>query len=103
MAFRRGGSLEDGEELAHGGDQGGLCGPATGPEAEIEVADGRVPADGGDGSHEQHAAHVRTSACDGAVAAHRAGVAVDWRYPDSAARRRRSMFPSSGNSAISVR
>ena len=32
-----------------GGDQGGLGGPATGPEAKIEVADGRVPADCGDG------------------------------------------------------
>lgn len=74
--------VEDGEELAHGGDQGGLGGPATGPEAKIEVADGRVPANGGDGGHEHHAAHVRPSARNGAVAAPCVGVAIDGRYPD---------------------
>ena len=74
-----------------------------GGEAQVEGADGRVPADGGEGGHVQDVAHVGAAAGD----LRRPRMAPQSRLtgatPTRAAIRRRSRRPSSGSSAIRVR
>lgn len=74
--------VEDGEEFAHGGDEGGHLGFALGLQAQVERADRGVVPGGDEGGHVEGLSDMSASAAGGAFAAHESGVAVDRRHAD---------------------
>jgi hypothetical protein len=71
--------VEDGKELAHGGDESSLGWSATAAQAEVKLADGSVATAGDQRGHVQDVAHVSAAPGDGTATAHGARVAIDRR------------------------
>ena len=70
--------VEDGEQFAHGGDEGEFLGSAGGDEALVDGLDLVVVSAGGEGRHVQDVADGDAAAGDHAPATEAAAVAVDW-------------------------
>ena len=69
--------VQDGEELAHGGGESDLAGPAGGDAALVKRSDDRIVSDGREGGHVEHAADVGPAAHDHPPATEGSTVAGD--------------------------
>src|SRR6266852_300536 len=70
--------IENNEELAHTGDERGLCVLTVGAQPQIESSDGGIAAHSRHRRHIQDAPHLCASAPDTTAAAHISTVAVKW-------------------------
>jgi hypothetical protein len=74
--------IEDGEELAHAGDQGDFLRLARGSETLIEAGDDGIKARGDQSSHVQRAPHLRPAAADRSLTLERARIAIERGDPE---------------------
>src|SRR6476646_4201122 len=95
--------VEDGQQLAHGSDEGEAGRFAGLAQTAVEGLEHRVVPDGDQASHIERCPNFDPAPLDLALAAVSATVAVHWATPARAAIWWRSTRPSSGSSAIRVR
>jgi hypothetical protein len=69
--------INDGEELAHAGDERDLLGLPCSAQADVEVADGGIKSRGNDRSHIERRPHMCSSTQDRATATKRSTIAIE--------------------------